>query len=80
MTTVTVENARAELEALIDKALESHEPIFITGRRGDAVLLAEDDWRAILESLHLASLPAMGESIREGLETDLGQCERELKW
>ncbi|MBS8269863.1 type II toxin-antitoxin system prevent-host-death family antitoxin [Halomonas litopenaei] len=80
MTTLTTEHARSELETLIDKSVKSHKPIFVTSGRGNTVLLTEEDWRSILESLQLASLSAMGESIREELGTDLAECTRELKW
>lgn len=79
MTTVTAADDHAKLEALIDKAVESHEPNFITSERGNAVLLAEKDWRSILESLRFTFLHAMGKSIGEGLVTDLTECTRELK-
>jgi toxin YoeB len=66
MTTVNVTEARASLYKLIDDTSESHEPVVITGKRGNAVLLAEGDWNAITETLHLLSVPGMRESILEG--------------
>ncbi|MGQ7249806.1 type II toxin-antitoxin system Phd/YefM family antitoxin [Halomonas sp. V046] len=80
MTTLNATEARSKLYALIDETTESHQPIVITGKRGNAVLLAEEDWRAINETLHLLSVPGMRESIREGMETDLGECDQELEW
>jgi PHD/YefM family antitoxin component YafN of YafNO toxin-antitoxin module len=65
---------------LLDKTAQSHEPIQITGKRNNAVLLAEDDWRAIKETLYLLSVPGMRESIRKGLKTSLKECDKELKW
>ena len=59
---------RARLYGLLDEAAESREPIQITGRRNNAVLISEQDWRAIQETLHLLSIPGMRESIRGGLE------------
>jgi len=50
MTIVNVTEARANLYKLIDDTSESHEPIVITGKRGNAVLLAEGDWNAITET------------------------------
>ena len=80
MTTLTASEARARLYKLLDKAAQSHEPIQITGKRHNAVLIAEDDWRAIKETLYLLSIPGMRESIREGLKTPLKKCGKRLKW
>ena len=80
MTTLNATEARSKLYALIDEAAESHQPIIITGKRGNAVLLAEEDWNAINETLYLLSVPGMRESIKEGLETDLSDCDQELDW
>jgi antitoxin YefM len=80
MTTVNVTEARASLYKLIDDTSESHEPVVITGKRGNAVLLAEGDWNAITETLHLLSVPGMRESILEGMEENLAETSTELKW
>ena len=80
MTTMKVSEARDRLGRLVAEAAASHEPIVITGRRGNAVLISEEDWRAIQETLHLLAIPGMRESIREGLETPLDGCSRELDW
>lgn len=80
MTTLTASKARVEMYRLLDKTAESHEPIQITGKRHNAVLIAEEDWRAINETLYLLSIPGMRESIREGLKTPLKKCSKKLKW
>ena len=80
MTTLNATEARSKLYALIDETSNSHQPIVITGKRGNAVLLAEEDWNAINETLHLLSIPGMRESIREGMETKLDECDQELDW
>lgn len=80
MTTLNATEARSRLYALIDETSDSHEPILITGKRGNAVLLAEEDWNAINETLHLLSIPGMRESILEGLATPLDECDREIDW
>jgi len=80
MSTLNVTEARANLYNLIDETAETHEPILITGKRGNAVLLAEEDWRAVNESLYLLSIPGMRESIREGISTELTNCEKDLDW
>ncbi len=80
MTTLTASQARAKLYKLMDDAAASHEPIQITGKRTNAVLISEDDWRAIQETLYLLSVPGMRESIREGLKTPVEECSEELDW
>ena len=80
MSTVTATEARAKLYRLIDQAASSHEPIVITGKRANAVLISEDDWRAIQETLYLLSISGMRESIREGLETPVEECAEDLNW
>jgi antitoxin YefM len=80
MTTLNVTEARANLYKLIDDTSVSHEPVVITGKRGNAVLLAEDDWNAINETLHLLSVPGMRESILEGMQEGIDKSATELEW
>ena len=80
MTTLNVTEARANLYKLIDDTTVSHEPVVITGKRGNAVLLAEDDWNAINETLHLLSVPGMRESILEGMQESINTAATELNW
>ena len=80
MTTLTASKARSNLYKLLDQASSSHEPIQITGKRNNAVLLSEDDWRSIQETLYLLSIPGMRESIRKGLNTSVKECSKDLKW
>ena len=80
MPAYRVTDARARLYRLIDEVAKSHEPIVITGRRANAVLLSEDDWRSIQETLNLLSVPGMRESIREGLSTPVDECSEEPDW
>lgn len=78
--TLTASSARAGLYGLLDEAADSHEPILITGKRSNAVLISEQDWRSIQETLYLLSIPGMRKSIREGMETPLAQCEQTPRW
>ena len=80
MTTVNVTDARARLYNLIDETAETHQPIVITGKRGNAVLLSEEDWNSINETLFLLSVPGMRESIRDGMNTKLADCDQDLGW
>ncbi len=80
MPTLSATEARTKLYRLIDEASLTHEPIVITGKRGNAVLISEDDWRAIQETMFLLNIPGMRESIREGLATPIEDCKKEIDW
>ncbi len=80
MKTITVSKARNNLYQLLDEVAESHEPIQIIGKRANAVIVSEEDWRAVQETLYLLSIPGMRESIREGLETPLDECSKDPGW
>ncbi len=80
MTTLTVSEARARLYGLVDEAAQSHEAIQIAGKRNKAVLVSEEDWRAIQETLYLLSVPGMRESIRQGMRTPLRKCAGRPGW
>lgn len=80
MTTITATEARKLLYKLLDEVADSHEPIQITGKRGSAVLVSEEDWRAVQETLYLLSVPGMRESILDGMKTPVEECEEDLDW
>ncbi len=80
MTVLNATEARSKLYKLIDETAASHKPIVITGKRSNAVLVSEEDWNAISETLYLLSIPKMRESIQEGLAEDLSKCSKELDW
>jgi prevent-host-death family protein len=80
MKTITVSKARETLYRLLDEAASSHEPIQITGKRNNVVLISEEDWNSVQETLYLLSIPGMRESIREGMETPLEDTSEEPGW
>lgn len=80
MTTITATKARSRLYTLIDETAKSHEPVQITGKRNNGVLISEDDWRSIQETLYLSSIPGMKDSIVQGMKTPASKCSRELRW
>ena len=80
MVSISATEARKRLYALIDEVSESHKPLQITGKRGNAVLLSEADWNAIQETLHLVSIPGMRESILEGLATPVADLHEQPGW
>ncbi|TVR60759.1 MAG: type II toxin-antitoxin system Phd/YefM family antitoxin [Spirochaetaceae bacterium] len=80
MAILTASDARANLYRLIDQTNESHEPVIISGKRSNAVLISEDDWNSIQETLFLISVPGMRESIIEGMKEPLSESSTELEW
>ena len=80
MTTITATSARNKLYSLIDETNQSHVPIQITGKRGNAVLVSEDDWRAISETIHLSTIPGMVDSIKAGMKEQIEDCSENLDW
>jgi prevent-host-death family protein len=80
MQTLTASEARANLYRLIDQTNESHQPIVISGKRSNAVLLSSEDWDAIQETLYLLSVPGMRVSIKQGMEEPVETCAKELDW
>lgn len=80
MAIFTSNEARSKLSRLIEEVSSSHEPVIITGKRSNAVLISEEDWKAIQETMYLLSIPGMRESIREGMKTPIEECKKDLDW
>lgn len=80
MQTLSASAARTNLYRLIDEASSSHQPVVITGKRGNAVLISQEDWTAIQETLFLVSIPNMRESILEGMATSVSELASQLDW
>jgi antitoxin YefM len=80
MDNISATEARKQLYSLVDRVQESHEPVWITGKRGSAVLVSEDDWRAVQETLYLVSISGMRESILDGIATPVDELGSELDW
>ncbi len=80
MTVLNATEARARLYSLIDETAATHQPVLIKGKRTNAVLLSEEDWNALNETLYLLSVPGMRESIVEGLAMDVNECSKNLDW
>jgi prevent-host-death family protein len=76
----TFQQAENNFNQLIEEVTISHQPITITGEKHNAVLIAQEDWSAIQETLYLLSIPGMRESIKEGLATPIQECDEELDW
>lgn len=80
MTSISVTRARENLYQLLDEAADSHEPIRITGKRSNGVLVSAEDWRSIQETLYLISLPGMRDSIRKGMAEPLSKASKRAGW
>lgn len=80
VSTIPVTTARSQLYRLIDQVNEDSEPLVITGQRGNAVLVGEEDWRAIQETLYLESVPGMMDSIRNARREGIEAGSEELDW
>ena len=80
MTILNATEARTRLYSLIDEAADTHQPIIITGKRGNAVLVSEEDWNSISETLHLLSVPGMLESIKEGMNEPITKFSKDIDW
>ena len=80
VTILNVTEARSKLYSLIDETTNSHQPVVITGKRGNAVLVSEEDWNSINETLYLLSVPGMRETLQEGMKELFSKCSKELDW
>ena len=80
MKSISVTEARKQIYKILDEASQTNEPLQIIGKRSNAVLIAEDDWNSIQETLHLLSIPGMRESIIEGMKTPISKTSKKLNW
>lgn len=80
MKTISTTAVCSTIYKLLDEAASSHEPIQITSKRFNGVLVSESDWRAIQETLYLVSVPGMRDSILSGMKTPIEECDKELVW
>ena len=80
MKTLSVNEAREKLPELVEDVLLNHEPMLISGINKNAVLVAEIDWQAMNETLHLLSVPGMRDAIQTGLSEKLESTSKQLTW
>ena len=80
MKTLGVNEAREKLPELVEDVLLNHEPMLISGINKNAVLVAESDWQAMNETLHLLSVPEMRNAIQNGISENIESTSKELKW
>ena len=82
MSTINITNARKNLYNLVESVSLYHEPTIIVEKKANAVLISEDDWSAIQETLYLDSIPQMTQSILEGANESIEDCipEELVEW
>ena len=80
MEIYTTSEARAKLYKIVDQVAQAHEPVYIKGRRNKAVIISEEDYESMQETLYLLSIPGMRKSIKEGMETPIEECFDKLDW
>jgi prevent-host-death family protein len=74
MSIINATNARNNFFKVIEEAIITHEPVYVTGKSGNVVIISEEDWRSIQETIYLSSIPGMREKIIKGLNTTLEEC------
>ena len=82
MVAINITNARKELYNLVENVNLYNEPALIVSKKGNAVLVSEDYWNALQETVYLNSIPGMAQSLIEGRDTSIEQCvaEDEVEW
>ena len=82
MTTTTITKFRKNVYAMVENTVRFNEPINITTKDGNAMLISEEEYLGLIETLHLASVPGMKEKLIDGLNTPLSDTvpEEEVEW
>jgi prevent-host-death family protein len=77
---MTASQARANIYKIMDETAQTHQPIMITGRRNNVVMLSEEDWNAIEETLFLNNIPGMVASIKEARNAPNSEFSEDVEW
>lgn len=82
MTTTNITNFRKNAFNYVEQTIRYNEPLNISTKEGNAVLLSEEDYSGIMETLYLVSMPGMREKIMEGMNAPLEDCvdEAAVEW
>lgn len=75
MVKINITNAREKLYSLASSCIKNNNVININTKEGNVIMMSEDDYNNIMESLYLAGIPGMYESIEEGVNTPIEECE-----
>ncbi len=77
---MSASEVRANIYNIMDETAQSHEPVLITGKRNNVVMLSEEDYRAIEETLYLNSIPNMASSIQEAMKAPDSEFSEDIQW
>ena len=77
---MTVSQARTNIYKIMDETAQTHQPIMITGKRNNVVMLSEEDWNTIEETLFLNSIPGMASSIKEAMDAPNSEFSEDVEW
>ncbi len=82
MFNINITNFRKNIFGVLEQTIKYNEPVNISTKDGNAVLLSEEDYNGLMETLYLSSNPVVKNEIIEGLNTSLDDClsENEVKW
>lgn len=82
MTNTNITNFRKDIYELLEQTIKFNEPINISTKHGNAVVLSEEDYNNLMETLYISSIPGLKEDIVEGLKEPLANCisEDEVEW
>jgi prevent-host-death family protein len=77
---MTVSQARTNIYKIMDETAQTHQPIMITGKRNNVVMISEEDWNAIEETLYLNSITGMANSIKEAMDAPDSEFSEDIEW
>ena len=77
---MTVSQARTNIYKIMDETSQTHQPIMITGKRNNVVMISEEDWNAIEETLYLNSVTGMADSIKEAMNASDSEFSEDIEW
>ena len=80
MKIYTTSQARTNLFGILEYTAQSHDPVYVVGKHNKAVILAEEDYRAIIETLYISSIPGLKESILKSRDEPLESCTEDIDW
>jgi len=80
MTILSINKAKENLDEILNEIQNSYEPMFITSEKNSAVLISEEVWRSIEETLFLTSIPGMKDSIINGIKENIENCASSVEW
>jgi PHD/YefM family antitoxin component YafN of YafNO toxin-antitoxin module len=80
MPVLNVDNVKEKLDIILEEIQNTYEPLIIAGEKHSAVLISEEAWRSIEETLYLTSIPGMKKSIIAGMNEKIEDCASTIEW